>query len=436
MADKNEKESRRKLFFRHVRSKLTAMAMAGFLMFGWAKEGMANQIHFEKKDQAVPEMVLEPAITQEKLRDFEERLKKEEPEFIEWADKYEAKLVEEIDAMSEKILNFDSAEDQQIEAELKKLKRINAKEIFEQDHRVIEFFKDHPDKLQSYQEIVKRNLRDIILSAALLDQSPAVRKKIISAQDYSEIIIDLHHVSEFMGTLGHTDKQADIHTTPRVFLGVDDNVSNDVHMNFMVHEILHTLQKSGEGLELLSSETDQLRRVLNEGVTQNKTYEIIQYLQSKNTEFKNILGHHSYDQRIIAAVILDAISKSYGTGDSLARWSSAMINDAELAEELRVASIFLGLDPGIADELKNFNARGDSSLEEPAKRGLHPGEDLKLTINLLARLQNSGLTISPKLIKNIFTQGRTLDLEQIKKIDDLTQGWRLFIDSKTKKLKK
>src|SRR3989344_962297 len=95
--ENTENQVRRKALFSRIRSKLVAMAMAGLITLGGIKEGEANQVYFEKGPGAKLELALEPAITEEKLRAFEERLKLEEPEFLEWVARVEAKISEEID---------------------------------------------------------------------------------------------------------------------------------------------------------------------------------------------------------------------------------------------------------------------------------------------------------------------------------------------------
>src|SRR3989338_7190599 len=316
MADKSGEKSRREIFFRRVRSKFMAMAMAGFITLGSAGRIEANQIQFDKKGESAPEFVLEPAITQEKLHEFEEYLKKEEPESIEWLAEFETRLIEHIDRMSEKLLNLDPLEDKEAEEELDRSfssrdSSLFRKKIYGQDHKVLEFFKSHPQELNEYQNMLKESMRKILLSAIMLD------------------------------------KPFRIVMTPRVFLGHDGKINPAAYINFMVHEIIHTLRGH---IDI----TSILHMLLNEGSVQNNTYEVIQFIQSSNPRLKNVLGYKLYDNFIIPAAIFDAIAKSHGSGDAVARWSAGLIDDDELIKDIREAAKGLGIDSKIADDLKNF----------------------------------------------------------------------------------
>src|SRR3989338_2111613 len=327
MADKSGEKSRREIFFRRVRSKFMAMAMAGFITLGSAGRIEANQIQFDKKGESAPEFVLEPAITQEKLHEFEEYLKKEEHESIEWLAEFETRLIEHIDRMSEKLLNLDPLEDK--------------------ENKVLEFFKSHPQELNEYQNMLKESMRKILLSAIMLDNSPAIRKKAISSS-FPIIILKPHDVSEIRGVNGYiADKPFRIVMTPRVFLGHDGKINPAAYINFMVHEIIHTLRGH---IDI----TSILHMLLNEGSVQNNTYEVIQFIQSSNPRLKNVLGYKLYDNFIIPAAIFDAIAKSHGSGDAVARWSAGLIDDDELIKDIREAAKGLGIDSKIADDLKNF----------------------------------------------------------------------------------
>ncbi|OGM96257.1 MAG: hypothetical protein A3B86_03900 [Candidatus Yanofskybacteria bacterium RIFCSPHIGHO2_02_FULL_38_22b] len=415
MADKSGEKSRREIFFRRVRSKFMAMAMAGFITLGSAGRIEANQIQFDKKGESAPEFVLEPAITQEKLHEFEEYLKKEEPESIEWLAEFETRLIEHIDRMSEKLLNLDPLEDKEAEEELDRSfssrdSSLFRKKIYGQDHKVLEFFKSHPQELNEYQNMLKESMRKILLSAIMLDNSPAIRKKAISSS-FPIIILKPHDVSEIRGVNGYiADKPFRIVMTPRVFLGHDGKINPAAYINFMVHEIIHTLRGH---IDI----TSILHMLLNEGSVQNNTYEVIQFIQSSNPRLKNVLGYKLYDNFIIPAAIFDAIAKSHGSGDAVARWSAGLIDDDELIKDIREAAKGLGIDSKIADDLKNFGMRNGSQLVE---------EQLKFTASILSRLQNSGLTLPPDFIENILTRDRFIESNQRKQINKIIDSLDSF----------
>ncbi len=401
----SEKEFKRQGIFNRIRYKLMAMAMAGLLALGSTKEVEADQLRFDKKEESVTELVLEPAITGEKLRNFEEYLKKEEPEFLEWVERYEAKLKEEVDGVTDGMLNFDFAEDRKIEDELRRNRHSrffdrSERKIFSEDHDVVEFFKDHPEDLNAYQEMLKGNLREIILSSALIDQSPEVREKLMSL-NVPSMVLKPHDVRSFMGANGYiADRPYRIVMTPRVFLDHKSEINSAAYLNFIIHEIVHTLHRSPEsaGLEL-----SILRRLLLEGMTQNITYEIIQFLQSKDPQFKNVIGYRPYDDLTIIAVVMDAIAKSYESGDAISKWSAGLIDDDELVQNLKKASENLKLDPEIINDLDNFRAKIKSESAE---------ERIKFITTLLARLENSGLYLPPDFIEKILIEDREVQDRQ------------------------
>ena len=178
----------------------------------------------------------------------------------------------------------------------------------------------------------------------------------------------------------------------------------------MVHEIIHTLRGH---IDI----TSILHMLLNEGSVQNNTYEVIQFIQSSNPRLKNVLGYKLYDNFIIPAAIFDAIAKSHGSGDAVARWSAGLIDDDELIKDIREAAKGLGIDSKIADDLKNFGMRNGSKLVE---------EQLKFTASILSRLQNSGLTLPPDFIENILTRDRFIESNQRKQINKIIDSLDSF----------
>ena len=404
---------KRNIFFRKIKSKLMTLAMAGLVTLGSGSKAAADQIHFEKKSGSIAEITIEPAITAEKLHDLEVHLQNEEPEFWQWLMKYETDLKQQLDLACEQLLSIDQNQDLEMEGKLKSktLSNLELEGIFKDDHRVINYFKANPGVLESYQQILKDNLREILLGVILLDQSQAVRKNLVSFGQAPRIVIEPHNRKELSGARAFvTANPVEIHTTPRIFLDKNKHVEYHGYINTIIHELTHALHGGDGGY--VDSKQSSLYFVLIEGATQNITYEIIQYLQTRVSGLNNALGSHIYDERILAAAVIDALSKSYGTQDALARWSADLIGDSQLAEELRSAAEHLGLDRGIADDVGGFSSNG-----EP--RDMDQG--LRLSVKILVRLQNSGLTLPANFIESILTKDRNITQDQAKKIKDLSE---------------
>ncbi len=424
-----EREVPKKIFFRKIRSKLVALAAAGLVTLGFATEGRADQIHFEKKAESAPEIVLEPAITTEKLDKFEEKLRAEEPEFWRWLVQYEKELIAQLDQFASQLLDFDYSKDEQVERELKSKSlpkfRNLYDETFKLDHKVVRYFGKHPDALRYCQDKIKDNVHSIVLGFVLLDQSRTVRDRLVLQKPHAEFVLDPHTDIGINGFT--TGEPVEIHQTPKVFLGVDGNVSPEAYVNNVVHELAHAFKSSGTKRITRQDPQSGMKAVLIEGLAQNSTYEIIQYLQSKDSKLKNMLGSRGYDHRVASAVVLDGISKSFGEGDSLARWASGMIDDDGLIKELREAAFFLGIDPQMISELGKFSQgiRNDGQ-----------GDDIKFTIDVFAYLNSSGLSLPPEFIEKILTQNRTLNNDQKKAIKRLSEVSSPYITSRTQEIEK
>jgi len=394
-----------------------AMALAGFITLGGPLEkSYADQIHVAKQEGTVPEFVLEAGITEQKLDAFEKKLKEEEPEFWGWFEYYEESVVKELDGYKNRVLSISSEQDTGAEQILmretenssmdetkKEGTRHKIEEYIDLDHKIVASLKNKPEALEEHIKFLQNNIRTIILGSLFLDDSREVRDNLARFNDPPKIFFMPHSAQELFGVRGshhalypdpanteETNFKHYILMAPTAFMDMGLNINLNYHDSILIHELLHSLTISVSP-ESFSSGSEMLLTV-GEGITQNKTLEIIQFLNQKNINLKPILG--LYDERVVYAAILRGIAKTYENGDLLSKWQSGLIDDEVFLDHFKKAAI-------------DLNLSGDSIVKNI--RTLKKTETDLALVNLIERLQLDYVDLSPEFVNDILTQGRSID---------------------------
>lgn len=431
-------EQRRESFFKNIKNKLMSLALAGFITFGpgTLKDSYAEQLRMAKKDKAVPEFVFESGITEEKLALFRKTLEENEPEFIEWINLYKQKIISETDEMLKVVLKVNPDKDREEEKLLANhIARLNSDlpgeggwstdYISQADHKILGLMAKRPGLIKEYTDFLKDNIDKVILSFALLSDSPEIRKSLIANGKPPEIDFHYHNffyyadnnpnptgitAYEFVtdgnsGTDKTTTIQPNIKLTPRAFAKPDSGLNLNGYTDVFVHELIHSLTLGSFNSQVLSKNSVEafpsMRTVLSEGRAQNITNATMQYFGQKKKGLSPEVGASEYDQRVIIASIIEAILKAGNHDDTLAKWDSLMISSEDFIKELDSALEKLGLDTGIAEDVRLERSYQTAT---PA---------LDLLVKILARLKITGVKVSPELIRDVLIKGRDLSDWQI-----------------------
>ena len=437
-------ENKKESFFSGLKGRLMSLALAGFIVFGPGslKETYADQLKFSKQGKAKAEFVLEPGITKDKLELFKQKLALEEPKFMAWAERYKQEVSASIDKITDQILNFDKAKDEEEEKLLRNFVDLlnsvspdghilfSANVIAQNDHKTLDLVRQNKDSLKEVISFIKDNLDDIIFGLVLMDDSRATREVLRKSTSPN---IDFHYhnfyfyIDGILNPAGITvvpsslsDKSPGrgisgpsrpfIKFNPSVFGHKKEGIKPDQFISFFIHELVHALRFGSLGYSAMTATElgSVMRRQLLEGIAQNVTYELVQHLSSKKIGLSPNVGETDYDQRVVLVGLIQAILKAGGRDDALAKWDSFLIKDVELLKELERALISLGLDTKIAGEVERLKLSAGVSF--PARETI---------IGILARLKIEGVEISPKLVKDTIIYGRELPNWKIIDVDNI-----------------
>lgn len=436
-------------FLNGIKQKLTATALAGFITLGggWEKS-LADQLKVKmpEKKGAAPEFVLETAITAEKLEKFKEKIRREEPDFAAWLENYKRAVREELakfrltvseyriggeqDRRQEEALRFN--------AEVNESLSIDAEGIIAWDHTIIENLKKSSDFVSKLDTLVEENLDDILWGIILMDDSRSTRDHMVRFVKAPTIKFPYHardniagqarltpklKENNFVESLDWWDSEIEIYPSAlRGYRSADYSLSNAV--NSLIHEIIHTIHPGGKRKESISEE--DIFVMLREGITQNETFEIIQYLSSRTdrTDNRNIMPAlgSEYDERLVLAEILESIARSSADKDFLVRWHTRLINNQEMYSSLNLALRRLNLDRTVIGLLAGYR-HNPTTYTAPEV----------LLMDVLAKLKMSGINLSPEFLRDILTRGRRIDAVMFQEITDTTVKWGKIIDDRINK---
>src|SRR3989344_3279506 len=436
-----ETREKRESLFKTLRSKFMVMAMAGFVTLGGAwQESYADQLRLAKQEGKPPQFLLEQGITERKLTDFREKLEKEELEFVTWVERYADHLGEQLDQVFEDILNNNSEIDLKQENDLKSvvgemkdpiktglLKKVD--ESIRADHDILTFLAREPDSLIRSFQFLKANLKNIIMSLALLDDSKDVRQRLKESKNFPTVIFYKHFEQQLKGQpaaftfpipwkdfkeVAESDKEISsdkfhpqIVLFPQSFLDHDGSIGINQFISNFVHELMHAIRvnSSSGGMPDYFSGT---RSILTEGIAENRTYEIIQYLGQLRPELRlrPDVSFNAYDFRVVLMSILEAVAREGKRKDVIALWDAGIVDDKYLTSNLKETFTKLNLSHDFIKDIEMLNKEID--LMSPV---------FEIIVNLLVDLNMRGVKLSPGFIASILTHGRVLDDWQIKKVD-------------------
>ncbi len=417
-------ETKRK-FLGGMKQKLTAMALAGFVTLGggWEKS-LADQLKIKlpEKEGAAPEFTLETAITAEKLTRFKEKIRREEPGFARWTERYIESLKQQLDKLVDEILNYDLQSQSDLEKE-KNLQQIlwrpemenHADNLIEKGHEVITKLKKKPEVLRNHSEFLKSNLDTIVWGIIFMADSERVRNNQIRLVFPPEIVLSIHDFEESNDLAAHVNFNRGIFTgkyTPRIKilpgtfeLDQKQEPSLNYFVNIMIHELVHALNPN-------SINRSSLYKKLIEGIAQNIAFEVVQHLGTQNENIKPIVSLLKYDIRLIVAAILESVFRSQQYGeDTLAEWHAGTINnDNYMLNRLGTALEILNLDATIAQDIGSINSA------DPRKGELWLFKEI--LIDMLARLKITNVNLSPEFLRAIIASNRKLDDWQIRRFEE------------------
>jgi len=193
------------------------------------------------------------------------------------------------------------------------------------------------------------------------------------------------------------DENLEIRISPRAFAPLDNKVDKNHYLATLIHEILHAFSTAVKNKREAFENASYLRHSVAEGIVQNTTLEVMQYLHRSDEEIKPAIGFF-YDDRVVTASILRAILRFGGKPETISAWHGFLFEDGQLLEDLRQALKNLNLDETIADDIAALN--GDLKLYP----GPTPQE--QLLVKLLAKLRLGGVNLSADFIKSILTANR------------------------------
>jgi len=429
-----------------LKDKMMLMAFTGFITLGGPiGESYADQLKIAKHDKGVPHFMLETGVTEKGLLSFEAKLNSEEPEFIEWLDKFETNFLANFTKYEESILALEEEEIERAKdlmvAGLELTQRKSEEDFTKEQKRVIEgilrfnnqvihYLKEQPELLKQYHNFFRSNLYTILLSALALNDSPKTRAALINSNTAPGIYFSPHDIREFSGPVGWTivqgfltdndyvpsgyDKDSnpvehlEIGITPMAIVQLtelDNSTKIEIDQNYylssLIHEVLHAFFTAAKNKQTAYKNSSYLNSSINEGVVQNTALEIMEYLHRLNKDIKPAVGFF-YDESVVITSILQAILKFGGKPESISTWHSFLSGDKEFIKDLRQALKELNLDDTIADDFMKLNHEYSFRIGGPT-----PQE--QVLIKLLAKLRLGGVELSPDFIKNILTANRIYD---------------------------
>src|SRR3989344_2413524 len=426
---KTEKSlNKRKGLWARLCSRFTAMALAGFITLGggWEKS-FANQLRIKipESQNIVPELFLEVGITDEKLKKLEDKIIKEEPEFIRWVDNYVETVKNQIDSMSKDMFQLKAEDDLRQEKEVREIIAIEKldlseeylEEFFDKNRKDFQFIKSNHEQIKIIDDFIKTNLRTIVICMALLEDSKTSRMRSIDNIGFPEFNFKIHNLKYLINetasfieftksAVGNKQLFQKITITPAAFRSrygdSDIKYIDSSYLNIVIHELMHGLNPGfGD-----NGERSELRSFLGEGITQNITFEIVQYLSQKKPELKPQVGFIEYDQRVIVINIIDAILRTQEENkDAMSQWYAGWINDDKFISCLNKTLKNLNIDTKLAKDVRDMV----KILKKPKSLIDYFQPFYGPMMRLVARLDSSGIKVSPGLLKDILTQNRTID---------------------------
>lgn len=423
-------EQTRRNFFNRFHSKMLAMAMAGFLNLsvGWERS-MAEQLKLTipEKQDSTPEFSIEKPADKDKIKEFEAKLKQEEPEFMAWLDSYIDKIREALVSYEKAILEADEntlkASEELTQSNFNKYAQSNrfSPEQLSGLNRGLEsclgegrsfqaLVKKNPELIKDFNALLKDNLRNIFLSAIFLDNSKTTRDELIQIKPPVIEFRPSDAVSVFRPLLAYTDYiqpgrtegSDDNHThyqpkiviLPRAFY-INENgrmkLDANSYTGVFMHELFHALKSTAPTQE----QPNVLKSVLLEGEIERKTSATIGHLAKSGVKIKLKIGH--YDDRVVLVSVLEAISKAQDEyDDTFSRWSYGIADSHELIAKIQENMNFLGFDDKIT-------LRMSEMLETPVDRDVSSDSNA-LLIDLLSDLRSNDIKVSAELLGDILTK--------------------------------
>src|SRR3989344_4527861 len=233
-----------------LKDKMMLMAFTGFITLGGPiGESYADQLKIAKHDKGVPHFMLETGVTEKGLLSFEAKLNSEEPEFIEWLDKFETNFLANFTKYEESMLTLEEEEIKRarglvmarLELEQRESGEAVTKEqewgleglfqsILKFNDQVIHYLKEQPELLKQYHNFFRSNLHTILLSALALNDSPKTRAALINSNTAPGIYFSPHDIREFNGPVGWTIVQGFLTDNDYVPSGYDKDSNPVEHL--------------------------------------------------------------------------------------------------------------------------------------------------------------------------------------------------------------
>ncbi|KKT82641.1 MAG: hypothetical protein A3B99_04770 [Candidatus Yanofskybacteria bacterium RIFCSPHIGHO2_02_FULL_44_12b] len=438
-------------FGRKISSKLMTMALAGFLTFGpgTTRESYANQLKISQRENSAPQFVVENGLTEEKLKAFEERLKREEPEFIIWLGSFENKVNKELDELSDDILIANPAKDKEEELQVFKVRpKEYADKHIDLDHAILDAIRKDSDQFRRYIAMLRDNMRSLILGPLMVHDSRAVREDLIQHLDFPSVVFENHSISPSSAyareldieLINATNEQVPLPDkwqpamffNPRSFSGKTDTEMN-AFVDAFIHELNHTLQPgSFVSRAAIEGRRTHLMQIFREGSAQETTLASVQMLHQKypKMELKPYVGYSEYDGRVVIASIVSAILENHKPDDSIfSKWYHGLISYDDFKVELRQA-------------LEKLNVNSDKIVAYFDKIEKDPVPDYGTLVKnfivfMVVELKLGEVNFNSKLIENVLKEDRNVDPWQVENIRSTTMGGvKKAIDQGIKKLKK
>lgn len=408
--EKLDKIKRR--FFSGLKNRLLALATAGFITLGagWARE-LSQQLEIEDKKGAVAEFILEREVTNETLVNFKEKIKKEEPEFVELANNYKRELREQLDSLEKDIAEYDSenkydheydqtlinAEHQDYENGIYRPGSIVS--TIDLDHQLIKNLKSDPGFLKRSHDFLKTNLEDIFWCFALLNNSKDSRDALIKFIKPPTLVFKPHALyaqparATTIPSLSFYKWHSEVIIYPMAFSGLDNKLNLNTYTNIFIHEFGHTLTAGSGGGKKIDRIIvgNDFGDILDEGRIQSLTYKIIRFLNRHNQNLKPVFEESDgYDQYLVIAEIIEGIARTHSNADFLIEWQLGIIDYQTMLSYLKTALKDLGLEDTIYQSIVNFKL-GQKKTETSTR----------FTTDLLAALKLNKVNLSEDFNRSI-----------------------------------
>ncbi|MEJ0021471.1 MAG: hypothetical protein WDN47_02695 [Candidatus Doudnabacteria bacterium] len=413
---------KKKSLFEKVRQgvykRLNAMALAGFLTVSLSSESYADQVKFAKPENAPAHFVIEKEVDADKLENFKNKVKAEEPEFAQWTEDYASSVKKGMDEMSAQIDNFSPDKDRKEEKEFevessdKKIYGLNPKYLVKRNHKVLEELRTNKD-FRKAQQMLKDNLENILWRFIQMDDSAAVRNTMREKVEKPNIDFKYHQGFELDRSLAVTTVhpqqdgeklQSNLKFSPTSFVDVNGKIDINLFVNTFVHELYHGMHPGSQKQEPGLMTGFQLNMI--EGIAQNVTFEVMQSI-ARNNDIKSLrpeVGMNGYDELVVLASITDAVIRPSKNPDLLAQWNAGIISEQKFLSAFKKILPDIGIDPGLADDLAELSSnQRDPEVYSPVTKAYE---------SMLARLKISGYELSPKFVEGILKNGRKTDSTQ------------------------